>query len=145
MIRRAQQEEMEEVGALLEASGLPPLPTGISLSNVLLGLEKGSVIGVVALEVVARRGLTLWAAVAAEHQSRGLGKSLLRSLIARAHELGLREVYMVTKTASKLFAQLGFFPVSGAAVPFEIRFLRAYPDQCAESVEVMRLELETRI
>ena len=143
--RRATREEIGEVGALLEASALPPLPTGTSLSCVLLGLEKGSVMGVVALEVVARRGLTLWVAVAREHQGRGLGKSLLQSLIARAHELSLREVYIVTKTASKFFAQLGFSPVSRAAVPSEIRSLRAYPDQCAESAEVMRLELETRI
>ncbi len=136
---------MGEVGALLEASDLPPLPTGISLSSVLLGLEKDSVMGVVALEVVARRGLTMWVAVAGEHQGRGLGKTLLHSLIARAHELSLREVYIVTKTASKFFAQLGFSPVSRAAVPSEIRSLRAYPDHCAESAEVMRLELETRV
>ncbi len=136
---------MGEVGALLEASDLPPLPTGISLSSVLLGLEKDSVMGVVALEVVARRGLTMWVAVAGEHQGRGLGKTLLHSLIARAHELSLREVYIVTKTASKFFAQLGFSPVSCAAVPSEIRSLRAYPDHCAESAEVMRLELETRV
>ncbi len=136
---------MDEVGALLEASDLPPLPTGISLSSVLLGIEKGSVMGVVALEVVARRGLTMWVAVAGEHQGRGLGKTLLHSLIARAHELSLREVYIVTKTASKFFAQLGFSPVSRAAVPSEIRSLRAYPDHCAESAEVMRLELATRV
>jgi N-acetylglutamate synthase-like GNAT family acetyltransferase len=144
-IRRATREEIGEVTTLLKVSGLPPLPTGISLSNVLVGLEQGSVIGVIAVEVVARRGLTLWAAVSAEHRAKGLGTSLGRSLIARAQELGLREIYVVPRDASNFFVGLGFSPVSRSAVPDEVRFMPAYPDQCDDSVEIMRLELETRI
>jgi N-acetylglutamate synthase-like GNAT family acetyltransferase len=65
-IRRATREELGEIDALLAASGRPPLPPRVSLANVLVGREADCVIGVVALEVVARRGLTLWAAVAAD-------------------------------------------------------------------------------
>jgi N-acetylglutamate synthase-like GNAT family acetyltransferase len=143
-IRRGTREELGEVGALLEASGLPPLPSGISLSNLLVGIEQDSVIGVVALEVAARRGLTLWVAVSAEHRARGLGTSLLRSLISRAHELGLREIYAVTRDASKCFAALGFKPVSHGAVPGEVRSMRAYREHCHDATEAMRLELGTR-
>ena len=144
-IRRATREEIGEVTALLEVSGLPPLPTGISLSNVLVGLEQGSVIGVIALEVVARRGLTLWVAISAEHRAKGLGRSLGRSLIARAQELGLREIYAVPRDSSNFFAGLGFSPVPRSAVPDEVRFMPAYREQCDDSMEIMRLELETRI
>ena len=144
-IRRATREEIGEVNTLLEASGLPPLPTGISLSNVLVALEQGSVIGVVALEIVARRALTLWAAVSAEHREKGLGTSLGRSLIARAQELGLREIYAVPRNAANFFVGLGFSPVSRASVPDEVRLMRTFRDECDDSSEIMRLELETRI
>ena len=144
-IRRAKRDEIGQVNALLEASGLSPLPTGISLSNVLVGLEQGSVIGVIALEVVARRALTIWAAVSAEHQAKGLGTSLGRSLIARAQELGLREIYAVLRNASNFFVGLGFSPVSRGTVPDEIRFMRAFRDECDDPTEIMRLGLETRI
>ena len=144
-IRRATREELGEVTGLLEVNGLPPLPTGISLSNVLVALEQGSVIGVIALEVVARRGLTLWAAVSAEHRAKGLSTSLGRSLIARAQELGLREIYAVPRDASNFFAGLGFSPVFRSAVPNEVRFMPAFPDQSNDSMEIMRLGLETRI
>jgi N-acetylglutamate synthase-like GNAT family acetyltransferase len=144
-IRRAAREEIDEATALLEASDLPPLPAGIPLSNVLVGLEGGSVIGVIALEVVARRGLVLWAAVSEEHRAKGLGTSLGLSLIARAQELGLREIYAVPGEASDFFEGLGFFPVSRGAVPDEVGFKRVLPDELDDSAEIMRLELETRI
>jgi N-acetylglutamate synthase-like GNAT family acetyltransferase len=144
-IRRATRDEIGEVNALLEASGLSPLPTGISLSNVLVGREQGSVIGVIALEVVARRGLTLWAAVSEEHRKEGRGRSLARSLVARAQELGLRELYAVPRDAVGFFAGLGFSPVSIGSVPDEVRCMRTFRNECGDSTEIMRLGLETRI
>ena len=143
-IRRARREEMGQVGALVEASGLPPLPAGIPLSNTLVALERGCVVGVVALEVAARRGLTAWLVVDAEHEGKGLPASLLRSLVSRGEELGLREIYAVTRGAADAFAEVGFDPVVHAAVPGEIRSLMGYPDPPDDSLEVLRLEMETR-
>lgn len=143
-IRRATRQELDEVGALLEAGGLPPLPSGISLADVLVGISEDSVIGVVALDVVARRGLTLWLAVAADHRGRGLGTSLLRGLISRAQELGLRELYAVDRGAAKLFLALGFKPVPTGEVPGDVRSIRACREHCRDVTEVMRLELTTR-
>ena len=136
---------MHAVDALLEATGVPPLPPSTSLSNTLVALEKGSVVGVVALEVVARCGLTCWVAVSPEHQGKGLGASLMRSLCARAQELGLRELVAMTVSASSFFVKLGFSPLSRDAVPGEIRSLRAYRDHGDRSTEVLGLELQTRV
>ena len=144
-IRRALREEMGQASALIEASGLPPLPAGLPLSNTLVALEGGCVVGVAALEVVARRGLTRWLAVAPEHPEQGLAVSLLRSLLSRAQELGLREIYAATPDAADAFAAVGFFGVADAAVPYEIRSLKSYPDPPDDSLEILRLEMETRL
>ncbi len=144
-IRRATRQELGEIDALLEASGRPPLPLGVSLPNVLVGLEAGSVIGVVALEVVARRGLTLWAAVAADHPAEEVLPSLVYSLIARAQELGLREIYALNGNSLDPLAAFGFAPISAGAVPNEVRFMRCYPKQSEAASQILRLELETRI
>lgn len=144
-IRRATREELSEVGTLLEANGLPPLPRAIALSNVLVALEQGAVIGVVTLEVVARWGFTRWTTVAQAHEAGGVRASLLRSLIARTHELGLRAIYLLTETAPKIFGDLGFAPVSQEEVPREVQTIRSYRDVDAGTAEVLRLELETRI
>jgi N-acetylglutamate synthase-like GNAT family acetyltransferase len=136
---------MEAVGSLLEAAGLPPLPPSTSLSNTLVALEKGSVIGVVALEVMGRSGLTCWVAVSPEHQGKGLGASLMRSLCARAQELGLRELVAVTAGASSFFMKLGFSPLPRGALPSEARSMKAYSGYADDSTEVLGLELQTRI
>lgn len=142
---RVSRNEMPAASALLGAAGLPPLPPNIPFSNVLVGLEKGSVIGVVAVEVEARHGLTLWVAVSEEHRGRGLGTSLMRSLLTRTQELGLREWFAVTRNASQFFVKLGFSPISRDAVPSGIRFLSPFRDQCDDSTQILRLELQTRI
>ena len=144
-IRRARREELTEVDALIKANRLPPLPMNISLSNVLVALDQGSVIGAITLEVVARHGLFRSAAVSQADQDGTVGESLARSLIARAHELGLRELYLRTDRASEFFAALGFLPILRAAVPGEIRSTREFREQYPESAEVMRLDLESRV
>lgn len=143
--RRLRREERGDVGALLEVRGLPPLPPNIPLSNVFVALEDGAVIGVVVLKVVARRGLLCSAAVSEAHENRGIRATLVRSLIARAYELGLRELYLLTETESELFAPLGFSAVSRDRVPSEITSTSEYREQCPEPAEVMRLELDTRL
>ena len=145
-IRRATREELPEVAELFSANGLVSLPTNPSLANVLLGLEEGSIVGVVALEVVARFGLTRWLAVGAEHRGQGVARSLVQGLITRSQELGLRELYALPGDAKAFLEDLGFRTVAASDVPREVRMLPSYsgPDQEAEC-EILQMTLETRV
>ena len=105
-------------------------------------MEDEAPIGAIALEVVVRRGLVQSAVIAPGQRGRGVGASLVRSLISRAHELGLRELYVLTKNASAFFSRLGFLPVKREEVPLEIR---EYWKQCPEAAAVLRLPLTTRL
>ncbi len=140
--RRATTPDLEPIRALLEAESLPPLPSDLPLSNVLVAMEDEAPIGAIALEVVVRRGLVQSAVIAPGQRGRGVGASLVRSLISRAHELGLRELYVLTKNASAFFSRLGFLPVKREEVPLEIR---EYWKQCPEAAAVLRLPLTTRL
>ena len=74
----------------------------------------------------------------------GTAASLVRSLIARAHELGLRELY-AHGDDSEVFDQLGFVSVAPDALPQEIRSLRSYAAKSDAADGVVCLELETRL
>lgn len=145
-IRRATREELPDVAELFSANGLAPLPTSPSLANVLLGLEEGSIVGVVALDVVARFGLTRWLAVGAEHRGQGFARSLVQGLITRSQELGLRELYALPGGAKGFLEDLGFRAVAASDVPREVRMLSSYagPDREAEG-EILHMTLETRV
>ena len=142
--RRATKRDLERIRSLLEESGLPPLPSNVPLSNVIVALNDHEPVGSIALEVRARSGLLRSAVVSPDCRREGVGASLVRSLIARAHELGLRDLYLLTEDASEFFAAVGFEPIDRSDVPSEIRSTREYKEQCPESAEVMKLPLATR-
>ncbi len=141
-IARAIAEDLSRVSSVLNAAGLPPLGSDLPLANILVALEDSAVVGVVALEVRGLVGLVRSAAVGPKHQ--GVGRSLLRSLLARALELSLRELYLLTEDAEGFFAKAGFSSIPRDAVPPEIRSTREFRERCSDTVTVMRLQLATR-
>ncbi len=138
-IRRATAEDFNRATSVLDAAGLPPLGSDLPLANILVALEDSSVVGVIALEVRGLVGLVRSAAVAPNHQ--GVGSSLLQSLLARALELSLRELYLLTEDTEGFFAKAGFSSIPRDAVPPEIRSTREFREDAAT---VMRLQLATR-
>jgi N-acetylglutamate synthase-like GNAT family acetyltransferase len=143
-IRRATSDDLGQIASLLDAAGLPQLSGNLPLANVLVALRGAAVIGVIALEVRGLRGLVRSVAVEPSHSRQGLGTSLLQSLLARAQELSLRELYLLTEGAERFFEKAGFVAVPRDTVPAEIRSSREYREQCPDSATVMRLRLVTR-
>lgn len=143
-IRRATSDDLEQIALLLDAAELPALPGNMPLANVLVALREAAVIGVIAMEVRGLRGLVRSVAVEPGHSRQGVGASLFQSLLARAQELSLRELYLLTEGAEGFFENVGFVAVPRDAVPAEIRSTREYREQCPESATVMRLGLVTR-
>lgn len=144
-ICRPTREDLPAVAALLAAAGLPALPHGQPLSNLLVAIEGGTVVGAIALEVIVRFGLLRSVAVDEAHRGAGLGGRLVSSMVARAHELGLRDLYLLTEDAADFFAKRGFEGIERESVPSELRASRPFREECAESARAMRLPLQTRL
>lgn len=143
--RRATPADREAIAALLAENELAVLPAAVPLSNVLVALQDGAVQGVVALEVNVRKGVVRSLAVALAVRETGVRKSLVRSVISRAHELGLRELYLATDEGGDFFDVFGFRPAAIEAVPPEVRSMREIRDRAAAGARILRLDLETRL
>jgi amino-acid N-acetyltransferase len=142
--RRATQRDLERIRALHAESGLAALPSNVPLSNVIVALEGREAVGGIALAVCARSGLLRSAVVAPSYRRQGVGTSLVQSLLARAHELGLRDLYLLTDSASEFFATVGFVTLDRSELPREIRATPEYKRQQPESSIAMMLPLATR-
>jgi N-acetylglutamate synthase-like GNAT family acetyltransferase len=145
--RRATQRDVERIGSLLAESGLPALPRSVPLSNVVVALDGDAAVGGIALEVRGRSGLLRSAVVAPGRRREGIGSSLVRSIVARANELGLRDLYLLTELAldgARVFESAGFLPIARSELPPEIRSTREYREQCPETARAMRCPLATR-
>jgi len=143
--RRATPADREAVAALLAENEQGPLPAAIPLSNVLVARQDGAVQGVVALEVNVRKGVVRSLAVAEAQRETDVRRSLVRSVISRAHELGLRELYLAADEEGDFFDVFGFHPVESDALPPEVRSMREIGEREAAGAHILRLDLETRL
>lgn len=144
VIRRATRNDLARVASLLETAALPPLPAALPLANIFVALEDATVTGAIALQVIGLRGLVWPEAVDPAHRGNHVRASLLKTLLARAHELSLRELYLLTEKNVEFFTGFGFLPIPHEVVPAEILSAREYRAQCSTTANVMRLELATR-
>ncbi len=138
-VRRAERRDLPRVETLFKEADLPVLDPRPALSNVLVAEVDEHVVGAAALDVFGRSGLIRALAVTADHQRRGVGRELFRSLLPRAHELSLKQLYVIAVAAPEFFAALGFAAVAPDEVPLAVR--GANRDREASAEQLMELRL----
>ena len=77
-------------------------------------------------------------------QREGVGQQIVEALLARARELGVRRVFVLT-FAVKFFGRLGFEEISGTAASSEVyaELLRSYDEGVAEFLDLDRVKPNT--
>ena len=83
-------------------------------------------------------------AVDEEFQGEGIGYSIVEALLARARELGVRRVFVLT-FAVKFFGRLGFEEIGGEAASPAVyaELLRSYDEGVAEFLDLDRVKPNT--
>src|ERR1700729_2086986 len=83
-------------------------------------------------------------AVDEEFQGDGIGYSIVEALLARARELGVRRVFVLT-FAVKFFGRLGFEEIGGEAASPAVyaELLRSYDEGVAEFLDLDRVKPNT--
>jgi amino-acid N-acetyltransferase len=128
--------------ALVAAAGLPEEGLEDQFPAAFVAARAdGLLIGTAGLESHGPHGLLRSLAVAPPYRGRGLGEALVRDRLARARELGLASVHLLTTTAAGFFERLGFRAMERAAVPPEIRATRELAAICPETASVMAREV----
>lgn len=143
-IRAATQGDVQDVEALLVASGLPTDGVTESIDSFLVAEHEGALVGVVGIEQCCREyALLRSTAVSAEWQGRGIGRRLVEHAIAGAEANGTKALYLLTMTAERYFPSFGFVKTTRDAVPEEIRATAEFCNVCPASAAVMSLELSS--
>ncbi len=94
--------------------------------------------GSAALEVYADGALLRSVAVAPELQRGGVGRQLTEAAIARARELRMPALYLLTTTAEMYFPRFGFERIERSEVPESVRASVEFTSACPASAIVMR-------
>lgn len=111
-IRAARSEDMKVIKELLERAGLPLEGVAEHFGGFLAAREGESLVGCIGLERYGEWGLLRSLAVVQERQGEGTGAALTTRLLEDASRSGVREVVLLTTTASEFFSRRFGFEVA---------------------------------
>jgi|SoiMethySBSTD1v2_1073268.scaffolds.fasta_scaffold1712851_2 amino-acid N-acetyltransferase len=108
-VATAQRGQFDAIVALLAAANLPTRDLNpSSIGGFLVAIDDQELVGAVALERYGEVGLLRSLVVAPGHRSKGTGSSLVVAIEECARNQGVTSLVLLTETASKFFADLGY-------------------------------------
>ena len=141
-VRSGTAADYPAVIALLEAAGLPTAGVPRTLGDFLVADRADGLAGAIGLERYGSGALLRSAVVRPGDQGTGIGAALVRALLDRARDGGLREIYLLTTTAERWFPRFGFTPIEREQVPDAVRVSVEFREACPASAAVMRLLID---
>jgi amino-acid N-acetyltransferase len=137
----AVREDRAAIVALLRACALPTEDLATSLDHFFVARAGEELVGVIGVQPFGQRGLMRSLAVTAQQRGTGVARRLWDAALARAGQLGIRELFLLTATAEAVFAHWGFARVGRDEAPEEIRQTEEFRTLCPSTAVVMRLPL----
>ncbi len=127
-----------DVAALLAEAGLP-LPGAEDRPVQMRVLERdGRVLACAGYELAGEAALLRSVAVTEGSRGGGLGRELVRGILAELGGLGVNRVYLLTLDAAPFFARFGFEMIDRGAVPEGVQASREFEIHCCDTAQVMR-------
>jgi amino-acid N-acetyltransferase len=140
-VRSATDADYPAVIALLETAGLPTAGVPRMLGDFLVADTGDGLAGAIGLERYGSGALLRSAVVRPGDQGTGIGAALVRAVLDRARDGGLREIYLLTTTAERWFPRFGFAPIEREQVPDALRASAEFREACPASAAVMRMRI----
>ncbi len=140
-LRRAREDDLESVLALLTAGKLPVEGVREAFGNFVVAEGRGVPVGAVGMEVYGRYGLLRSAIVEPPWRGYGIGRALVAELISRARTRSVDAVYLLTTTAENYFPSFGFETIDRTGIPAELAESAELRGACPDSAIVMKLAL----
>jgi amino-acid N-acetyltransferase len=131
------------VRLLLVEAGLPvaDFDSAPRLSFWVVRDDSGRPVGAIGLERHGDIGLLRSLVVAPDWRSRGLGKTLVRTLEAQANAIGVVELVLLTETAEKFFRQLGYSAIDRDRAPTVLTSSAEFRTLCPSTAACMTKRL----
>jgi len=137
-IRAATPEDLPAVRELLSTSGLPVDGVEENLDDFIVAVEDRAISGVIGVERYGPTALLRSAAVSTSSRGSGLGSRLVKAILERAAAQGVKDVYLLTTTASEYFPRFGFTEVERADAPVQLRASREFQGACPDTATLMK-------
>jgi amino-acid N-acetyltransferase len=137
-IERALAQDLAAISALLDSASLPRADvTETSLQGFLVARLDNHIVGVVGVECYEDVGLLRSLVVSTERSGLGIGKELVAAAEKFAAESGIKSLYLLTTSADRFFAGLGFRRLQRELAPLAIKSTSQFSSLCPTSAVLM--------
>lgn len=142
-IQPAAPRHLDVIRRLLVTSDLPTEDlTPSHLEHFFVAQGEDDVIGVVGMELYDNVGLLRSLAVGPAHRNGGVGTRLTDAIERHARQEGIRNLYLLTTTASGFFEHRGYQQIERDALPPAIRATDEATRLCPSSAIRMRKRID---
>jgi N-acetylglutamate synthase-like GNAT family acetyltransferase/mannose-6-phosphate isomerase-like protein (cupin superfamily) len=133
----ASPQDESAIKHLLSKCQLPTDGIGLHLEHFIVAKSKDELLGVVGLETYDNVGLLRSLAIIPGVRRKGVGKDLCIKLIAHAYTQNIDELFLLTTTAEKFFAKLGFQKIGRELAPAPLKSSVEFQKLCLDSAVCM--------
>lgn len=140
-IKPASEEDVVGIINLLKANNLPVSDLSSGKRLFLVATIYGQLTGVVALELYCDSGLLRSLAVNSEFRKLNLGKKLVAEAENLGRENGLKQLFLLTTTASGFFSKLGWDITDRSSAPADLATSTEFSSVCPASAVCMTKKL----
>jgi arsenate reductase (thioredoxin) len=141
IIRPANPKDFNSIKKLLSSEKLPVDDIDTSLKNFFAAIEGNEITGVIGLEVYSEYGLLRSMITNPSYRKKGIAGKLVKRLFEHAQSLKLKEIYLLTETAEKYFANKGFTVVQRDSVPEPVKQSQEFSHACPSTAVAMKKEI----
>ncbi|MEL6367413.1 MAG: arsenic resistance N-acetyltransferase ArsN2 [Pseudomonadota bacterium] len=137
-MRTPNDTDLPAIATLLSTSGLPIDDLNDQdLSLFRIVRNRDALVAVAGLERQGDLALIRSVATSTSVRGQGIAKALVADLEALASEKGIGAIYLLTETAERFFANLGYTEQDRTSVPTSIQRSRQFSSICPDSATVM--------
>jgi len=140
-IHAAKPTDLPDILALLKAAALPVAGIENHVETALVAKESERLLGCAAVEVYGQVALLRSVAVDAGRRGEGLGEELTKAALELARKSGVRDIYLLTTTASHFFPRFGFTAIPRAELDPALQQSEELRGACPAGALAMRAAL----
>jgi amino-acid N-acetyltransferase len=133
--------EIPAIRNILMENNLPYVDIDCHINNFILARHENTLIGCIGLEVCSEYGLLRSLAVISPYRNKGIASELYNKMIARARQINVKELYLLTTTAEHFFHRLGFSQTDRKSVPEDLSKTREFTSLCPATAICMTFAL----
>ena len=135
--RTAVVQDIGQIENVLKKYNLPVNDILEYIDNFIVSEKENKIIGVGGYETLGEIALIRSIAVAQEYRGKSVGVNIYNLLERKIQDIGIKEVYLLTETATDYFRKLGFTIKERTSIPKVVTQTKQFKELCPSTAVVM--------